>query len=123
MSQIRPGRIRYRYTVDRDARLNVAHGVWGGVNPQGEIELNFYHESDAVPAEVECLLAPDGSLGPETPPSDDMEVRRITRHIHSRILLNYDTACAVLEWLDDRITSLEMEDGEAPAYDDPGRRQ
>ena len=45
-----PAKIRYKYQMDENARLQTAHGVWGGINPQGEIEMNFYHESDALPA-------------------------------------------------------------------------
>ncbi len=110
-----PNKIRYRYTIDKDARLHTAHGVWGGINPQGEIELNFYHESDALPQSTECLVSPDGSLGPENLP-EGFEQRDIIRHIHSRVLLNYETARAVLEWLEDRVATLEMEDGEAPLF-------
>ena len=44
-----PAKIRYKYQMDASARLQTAHGVWGGINPQGEIEMNFYHESDALP--------------------------------------------------------------------------
>ena len=36
-----PAKIRYTYAVDAAARLQTAHGVWGGINPQGEIEMNF----------------------------------------------------------------------------------
>ncbi len=110
-----PNKIRYRYSIDKDARLHTAHGVWGGINPQGEIELNFYHESDALPQSTECLVSPDGSLGPENLP-EGFEQRDIIRHIHSRVLLNYETARAVLEWLEDRVATLEMEDGEAPLF-------
>ncbi len=38
-------------------------------------------------------------------------MRDITRHIHSRVLLNYHTARAVLEWLEDRVAALEEEGG------------
>ena len=118
-----PEKIRYRYALDKDARLHTAHGVWGGINPQGEIELNFYHESDALPQVSECHVAPDGSLGPEILP-DGFERRDIVRHIHSRILLNYDTARAVLDWLEERVAALEMEDGETPPFSGrPGREQ
>ena len=41
-----PSKIRYKYEMASEARLQTAHGVWGGINPQGEIEMNFYHESD-----------------------------------------------------------------------------
>ena len=63
-----PAKIRYKYQMDENARLQTAHGVWGGINPQGEIEMNFYHESDALPAFSEQLVAPDGSIGHEMTP-------------------------------------------------------
>ena len=110
-----PKKIRYKYVMDDSVRMSTAHGVWGGINPQGEIELNFYHESDALPQSTECLVSPDGSLGPENLP-EGFEQRDIIRHIHSRVLLNYETARAVLEWLEDRVATLEMEDGEAPLF-------
>ena len=47
---------------------------------------------------------------------EGFEQRDIIRHIHSRVLLNYETARAVLEWLEDRVATLEMEDGEAPLF-------
>ena len=85
------------------------------INPQGEIEMNFYHESDCLPAYSERLIAPDGSIGHEITPEDD-EQRGVTRHIHSRVLLNYHTARAVLEWLEDRVAALE-EEGPPDMYD------
>ena len=109
-----PSRLRYRYEMAPESRLQTAHGVWGGINSQGEIEMNFYHESDALPACSEQIIAPDGSLGHEIIPGDD-DVRDITRQIHSRILLNYHTARAVLEWLENRVSALE-EEGSGDMY-------
>jgi hypothetical protein len=108
-----PGKIRYEYQQDPDTRLHYTHGVWGGINPQGEIEVNFYLESDAMPPYSERLVAPDGSFGHEVAPHDE-EVRTVTRTIPSRVLLNYHTARAVLEWLEDKLDMLDMEDGAAP---------
>ena len=104
-----PAKIRYRYKTDENARLQTAHGVWGGINPQGEIEMNFYHESDSLPAFSEQLVASDGSIGHEMIPGEE-DVREVTRCIHSRILLNYHTARAVLDWLEDRVAALEEEE-------------
>lgn len=103
-----PAKIRYQYQMDAGARLQTAHGVWGGINPQGEIEMNFYHESDSLPAYSEQLVAPDGSIGHEITP-EGQDVREVTRCIHSRVLLNYHTARAVLDWLEDRMATLEEE--------------
>ena len=111
-----PEKIRYRYTQDKDARLQTAHGVWGGINPQGEIELNFYEESDSLPQWSECLVAPDGSLGPEMMDEENLEVREVVRRINTRVLLNYNTARAVLEWLEDRVAALEMDESGMAVY-------
>lgn len=102
-----PSRIRFHYDIDKKARLETVHGVWGGINPHGEIEMSFYNESDAIPSTTEQIVAPDGSLGHEVV-EEDSDVRHINRHIHTRILLNYNTAHAVVEWLEDRIEELDQ---------------
>jgi hypothetical protein len=99
-------RIRYEYEQDQNAKVRHAHGVWGGLNPQGEIELNFYTESDKIPAFSECSVLPDGSPGPEMAPFDE-GVKMITRHIHSRVILGGTAARAVLEWLGSQVDHLE----------------
>jgi len=110
MSQMKfPSRIRYEYEHDPDARLQYAHGVWGGINPQGEVEINFYVESDKMPPYSERRIEPDGTFGQEMAPFDE-EMRVVTRRIHSKILVNYQTAHALLEWLGEKIEALDMEE-------------
>lgn len=108
-----PQRIRYEYALDTHANLHLAHGVWGGVNPQGEIELNFYTESDKMPSFSECLIHPRHGIEQEITPTDE-NVRTIVRHVHSRVVLNYYAARAMLEWLEDRLETLETEEGLPP---------
>lgn len=110
MSQMKyPSRVRYEYSQDPASRLQYTHGVWGGINPQGEIEVNFYVESDKLPSFSERPVEPDGAFGAEVVPFDEEE-RVISRHIHSRVLLNYHTARAFMEWLEEKIETLEMEE-------------
>ena len=108
-----PSKIRYEYVQNPDVRMQYAHGVWGGVNPQGEIEVNFYLESDKMPPYSERLVAPDGSFGHEVIPQDE-DLRTVVRTLHSRVILNYHAARAVLEWLEDKLDLLDMEEGSAP---------
>lgn len=113
MSERAPLRVRYEYESEPGIRLNYAHGVWGGINPQGEVEMSFYVESDKMPPYSECIVAADGTFGHEMAPFDE-EQRVVTRHVHSRIVLNYHTARAMLEWLEDKVNILESEeDGSA----------
>ena len=108
-----PSKVRYEYQQDPGVRIQYAHGVWGGINPQGEIEVSFYLESDKMPPYSERLVAPDGSFGHEVVPHDE-DLRTVTGTIHSRVILNYHTARAVLEWLEDKLDILDMEEGSAP---------
>lgn len=107
-----PMRIRYVYEPDRELRPQYAHGVWGGINAQGEVEINFYTESDKLPPFSERLVAADGTFGSEILPFEE-NLREVTRHIHSKIILSYHTARDVLEWLEDKVESLEMDAEEA----------
>ena len=40
-----PSKIRFEYDIREGIKQQYTHGVWGGVNSQGEIEMNFYTES------------------------------------------------------------------------------
>ena len=103
-----PLRIRYEYEQNPETRMQFAHGVWGGINPQGEIEMNFYTESDKFPPYSERLLTPDGSFGHEIAPQDDTQ-KTVVRTINTRLVLNYHTARAVIDWLQEKVDALEQE--------------
>ncbi len=104
-----PSKVRYEYVEKQDSQLNYTHGVWGGINPQGEVELNFYMESDKTPSFSERSISADGVLGPELTPFDD-QTRVVVRNIHSKILINYPTAKALIEWLSEKVEALEAEE-------------
>lgn len=104
-----PSKIRYEYQDDSNIPLQYAHGVWGGINPQGEIEINFYAEQDKIPRISERYLKPDGSFGPEITSAED-DTRIVTRKIQAKILVNHHTAKALLGWLAEKIENLEAEE-------------
>jgi hypothetical protein len=119
-----PLRIRYEYQKMPDSRLEYAHGIWGGINPQGEIEMNFYLESDKLPEYTEHIVAPDGSLGHEVSvPSPDDPVKIIVRRVHSQVVFNYQTARAIFEWLEEKIELLEQEEPTAVHFADEAMEQ
>ena len=105
-----PSKIRFEYNVRDDVRQQYTHGVWGGVNSQGEVEMNFYTEADKLPDFSERSINPDGTLGPELVPHSDE--KRLVRDVHSRIVMNYHTARALREWLDEKLSSIESEEAD-----------
>ncbi|MBQ7456154.1 MAG: hypothetical protein IJS54_00880 [Desulfovibrio sp.] len=102
-----PSKIRYYYKLDPHANLFKTHGVWGGHNSQGEIEINFYIESEKLPEFTEQIVAPDGTLDHEL--YLERDEKEVIRTIHSRVLLDYRTARAFMEWLEEKINDLETE--------------
>lgn len=104
-----PAKLRYEYQEDKNLTMQYAHGVWGGINPQGEIEINFYTELDKIPASSERYLKPDGTFGPELTLIED-DSRTVIRKIHSKVLINHKTAKALLGWLAQKIETLEAEE-------------
>jgi hypothetical protein len=113
-----PQKVRYEYESDEERPLIFAHGVWGGLNPHGQIEMNLYTESDRLPESSEREILPDGSVGPEVALMDP-EVKTIVRTIHARVVIDHRTARALLEWLQEKVENLEMEDEHAHFLLDP----
>ncbi len=112
-----PTKVRFEYEENSSLNLQYTHGVWGGINPQGEIEMNFYHEKDKMPSFSERTISSDGVLGPELVPFDE-DTRVVIRNIHSKILLNFQTAKALHDWLSEKIDTLEEENAVYSMDDD-----
>lgn len=106
-----PVKIRYEYEKTPNCQIIYAHGVWGGINPHGEIELNLYSESDKLPATAERIINMDGSVGPETTP-EDQQTKTLVRTVHARVLVNHQTARAIIDWLQDKVQALDIDGGE-----------
>ena len=97
-----------KFRRDPDLPLPLVHGVFGGVNPMGEIELNFFAESEDLPDRVERLVSnADGAVLNEEIISGDPEARHVTRTIVSRIVVTYATAQAIRTRLDEQIQVME----------------
>lgn len=119
MNQEELGRVRYEYETDPDLRLNYAHGVWGGVTPHGEVEINFYTETSKVPGNTEYVIAPNGSLEHDLSANND-DIRIVVRHIHSKIIMNANTARAFASWLENKIDSLAIDQETLVDLNEPG---
>lgn len=108
-----PDKLRYEYRCPEGQRPFYAHGVWGGVNPHGEIEMNFYMESDELPGYSERAVLPDGSVGPEMVAGEqggrDGLTKTVVRDVGGRVVMNYRTAKAVLGWLEEKVAAMELE--------------
>jgi hypothetical protein len=97
-----------KFRRDPDLPLPLVHGVFGGLNPMGEIELNFFAESEDLPDHVVRLVSnADGAVLNEEIIPGDPEARHVTRTIVSRIVVTYATAQAIRTWLDEQLKVME----------------
>jgi hypothetical protein len=46
----------------------------------------------------------------------ESDSKTVVRHIHSKVLINYDTARAIYDWLDEKLSALEMEEDQQVMY-------
>jgi hypothetical protein len=115
-----PVKIRYEYEMSDKRPSGYAHGVWGGVNSHGEIEMRFYSESDKMPSFAERTIEPGGGIGPEVVAAEP-DTKVIVRQVQAGVLVNYRTAKAVIEWLEEKVRLIEGENpGVALAADREG---
>lgn len=105
-----PLKIVYEYELDDACPRVPAHGVWGGVSPQGEIEMNIYSESDKLPPFSERFIHADGSVGEEVSSLEEQKTKVIVRHVHAKVFMNYQTARAIIDWLEEKVQALELEE-------------
>lgn len=99
--------IKIKYKFNKDFNPKYANGAIGGVNPLGEIIVNFYLERRPIP--LSTTLEIKGGL-----PTDKIKEQEPTdlnnsmiRYIDNGIILNYATAKEVHRWLGEQIKTLE----------------
>lgn len=96
---------KYRYRDDYNPVY--VNGAQGGVNPQGEIVVNFYFERLAVPIDQTQLLTEDGRLGNVVKNKPEDLNHSFVRYIENGVVMNLQTAKSIHDWLGKQIAILE----------------
>ena len=97
--------LTFRYFKDPSYRLVPINGVWGGITSRGEIHMELFHESQALPEVVVRSLTAEGGLGKEV---DHQPPREISRTILVGVTLNEESAESVAKWLHARVRQLRQ---------------
>lgn len=96
--------ISFKYTYADYFRNYYANGIWGGINPHGEIIMNFYLEKNKPPEETKHRLTEANTLEEiSRKPKEQL----IVRELQAGIVLNLNVARSIRDWLDDKIKSME----------------
>ena len=101
--------ITFKYIFKYDYNPVYVNGAHGGVSPRGEIVANFYLERQPLPNEITHALNPDGSIGADIVAVDPENLNStIVRYVSQGVVLNYQNAKVLYNWLGDKIAELEQ---------------
>ncbi len=89
----------YLLELDEDLPLSYVHGAYGGVNNAGELEVNFFTDSEALPPPTTLSVNQDGETVAAESPYEKKDTTNIVRTVHSRILLDAENASNLVRWL------------------------
>jgi hypothetical protein len=101
------GEIKIKYKFDKDYNPKYANGAIGGVNPLGEIIVNFYLERRPIPLSTTLELK-EGLPTENVKNQEPIDLNNsMIRYIDNGVILNYETAKEVHRWLGEQINVLE----------------
>ena len=92
-------KVKFGFKRDDNYRLIPVNGVWGGATARGDIRVDFFYESIAMPNEVTHELTLDNRLGPELgrKPAQDLQ-----RTVLVGMMLTPEQAESIGRWLQEK---------------------
>ena len=99
--------LKIKYKFDKNYNPKYSNGVIGGINPLGEIIMNFYLERRPLPNSTTI------SVKEGLPTSDVINVEpddfgnTMIRFVDNGTILNYSTAKEIHRWLGEQLKVLE----------------
>jgi hypothetical protein len=100
-------KIKCKYIFDDNYNPEYVNGAQGGINPLGEIVINFYLERNAIP-NSQTFEIKDGKISVEDIESEPVDLKNsFVRVIKNGIVLNYQSAKEIHKWLGSHIEKLE----------------
>lgn len=107
-------KVKCKYIFADDYNPVCVNGAYGGVNPQGEIVINFYFERAALPYSQTYEVKGNEltEVEAEREPRDISD--SFVRFVSTGIILDYRHAKNIYEWLGENIKKLESHKNAIP---------
>lgn len=99
--------IKFKYVFSYNYNPVYVNGAHGGVSPRGELVVNFYLERPPLPNSIAHEINPNGTIGIETAQDPEDYKNSFVRFVSDGIILNYDNARNIHQWLGERIKEME----------------
>ncbi|MFZ1977741.1 MAG: hypothetical protein WAV76_07270 [Bacteroidota bacterium] len=94
----------FNYIKTGNYRSYYANGVFGGLMPKGELQMDFFIERRVIPQTVAYEISKDGHLAKE------IEVKGkegLVREIECGVVMDIEAAQAFHQWLGQKIEELK----------------
>ena len=101
------GEITFKYIFADDYNPTYVNGVYGGINPKGDLALNFFYERSALPKKETYILTPARTLDSAKKCLPEDLKTSMVRFISSGIILDLRGAKDIFSWLKEKIDELE----------------
>jgi len=100
--------VKFKYKFSPDYNPRYVNGAIGGINPQGEIIINFYLERNALPHSQSFEITENSVIGQlaATEPEDFQS--SFVRFVENGVVMNYKAAKEIHRWLGDHLQKLEQ---------------
>ena len=100
--------VTFKYIFTYDYNPTYVNGAHGGVSPRGELVVNFYLERPPLPNEITHEINPNGTIGAEIAVDPEDFAHSLVRFVPTGVVVNYQTARDLHQWLGDKIKELEV---------------
>jgi hypothetical protein len=97
----------FKYIFTYDYHPVYANGAHGGVNPRGELVMNFYMERQPLPNSITHEITPAGTIGNETGAEPDDLGHSLVRQVLNGVVVNYQTARDLHYWIGEKLKEME----------------
>ena len=111
-----PDEISIEWGYDKNYRLVPANGMWGGITPRGDLRIDFFVESIAVPDSGAGKLLNDGS-GNYTEHHEVSEKVTMVRKMQVGVMVPPQQVQSFMRWFQDKAQKVE-----ASSKIQPGKR-
>ena len=105
-------KVEIKYTRPDNYRPVYVNGAYGGINPQGQLVVNFYFENQPFLESQTFEVTEEGRLGQEVERNPDSDIPQINRDISTGVILDLESAKRISQWLNEKIKQLELMKGE-----------
>ncbi len=107
--------VTVRYTRSAFCRVIHADGAWGGLTPQGNIQMALYSEKVEIPE-----LTTYEVLGQAGSPMGSLREKQVVQRGHNReveveVILSPAVAMSLRDWLQDKLDKLQAIQAKQPA--------